>query len=62
MTTDNKLTEELKNAYDMMTPSQMDRNLDCIEVEPLSEESKQRIKDLIGKNMDRTDFKTTIKQ
>ncbi len=47
MMSDEKITEELRKAYNMMTFEQMEENLSGVEIEPLSAESEQRVKDMV---------------
>lgn len=48
MISDNKMIDELRKAYDNMTPEQIDENMKDIDVSPLSAESEQRIKSMIS--------------
>lgn len=48
------IEEELRKAYDMMTPEQMEENISDIETAPLSSDSEQRIKNMIKEKMGKT--------
>ncbi len=54
MTSDNKIINELRKAYDMMLPEQMEEYLDNFETDPISDESKQRIKEMVKAKMQNT--------
>ncbi len=58
MTADNRTIEKLRKAYDMMTPGQLDEQLDNVEgyeIDGLSEESRQRIRSMISERINRAD-------
>ncbi len=55
MTSDKKIINELRKAYDMMLPEQMDEYMDNIEAEPISDESRQRIREMVNIRMKKTD-------
>lgn len=48
MTTDYNITEELKRAYDEITPAQLEAELEGIELAPLSADAEQRIKNMVN--------------
>lgn len=48
MTTNYNITEELKRAYDEMTPAQFEAELEGIEAAPLSADALQRIKNMVN--------------
>jgi|GEM_PF-2793713 len=58
MNAERRMIEELRKAYDMMTPEQLDAHLndiEDIEIEPLSGESKQRIRNMISEGIKNSD-------
>lgn len=61
MITDKVIGEELRKAYDMMTPNQIDERINSIKAEPLSDESKQRIKQMINDRIQKTEQTKTHK-
>ncbi len=51
MKENDKIINELRKAYDTMLPHQIDQNIENISTEPLSDASRQRIREMVNQKM-----------